>query len=227
MRPGTTGNGHIYYAGMDNNAGAGGSGSRRSSPATRAGIPPANPAEHTKYLTYPQTHVLSASQASYDAEHRRDHPPHPARRRRQPGRRTPRSTASPRSPPPRPRRSPRRTLFNLIDADDAVRARDRRAGDGRGRAVAVGGRWRAGGANGAGGLRTACSKATGRRDRSGARQGEAGHEAVACCGNCSRTGALAAARRHGLLLRVPEGSPRRICHGGTAARLARRASGVL
>src|SRR5205807_5832137 len=33
-----------------------------------AGIPPSNPGEHTKYLAYPQTKALSASQASYDAK---------------------------------------------------------------------------------------------------------------------------------------------------------------
>jgi hypothetical protein len=67
VRPGTTGNGDIYYAGMDNNAGAGGSGKPSFFAGSTAGIPPANPGEHTKFLTYPQTHVLSASQASYNA----------------------------------------------------------------------------------------------------------------------------------------------------------------
>jgi hypothetical protein len=65
VMPGTTGNGHIFYAGMDNNASGGGT------PTFFAGdtscIPgPGNPAEHCKYLTYPQTTVLSASQASYN-----------------------------------------------------------------------------------------------------------------------------------------------------------------
>lgn len=64
--PGTTGNGHIYYAGMDNNAGLGGSGTPSFFAGDTAGIPPANPEEHTKYFAYPQTHVLSSSQASYD-----------------------------------------------------------------------------------------------------------------------------------------------------------------
>ena len=41
--------------------------SRRSSTATPPGFPPANAAEHTKYLSYPQTHQLSSSQASYNA----------------------------------------------------------------------------------------------------------------------------------------------------------------
>jgi hypothetical protein len=66
--PGTTGNGDIYYAGMDNNAGAGGVGTPTFFAGDTAGIPPANPGEHTKYLTYPQTDLLSSSQASYDAK---------------------------------------------------------------------------------------------------------------------------------------------------------------
>jgi len=66
--PGTTGNGHIYYVGMDNNAGVGGSGTPTLFTGETAGIPPANPGEHTKYLTYPQTTILSSSQASYDAK---------------------------------------------------------------------------------------------------------------------------------------------------------------
>jgi hypothetical protein len=68
VRPGTTGNGNIYYAGMDNNQGAGGSGQPTFFAGDTAGIPPANSAEHTKYLAYPQTHTLSSSQASYDAK---------------------------------------------------------------------------------------------------------------------------------------------------------------
>jgi hypothetical protein len=65
VTPGETGNGHIFYAGMDNNAGAG-------APTFFAGdtscIPgPGNPADHCKWITYPQTTVLSGSQASYDA----------------------------------------------------------------------------------------------------------------------------------------------------------------
>jgi hypothetical protein len=67
VKPGATGNGDIYYAGMDNNAGAGGSGSPTFFAGDTAGIPPANPAEHTKYLAYPQSHLLNGSQASYDA----------------------------------------------------------------------------------------------------------------------------------------------------------------
>lgn len=66
VKPGTTGNGDIYYAGMDNNQGAGGSGKPTFFAGDTSGIPPANSAEHTKYLAYPQTHLLSASQASYD-----------------------------------------------------------------------------------------------------------------------------------------------------------------
>ena len=64
VRPGTTGNGHIYYAGMDN----GGGGSPTFFDGETAGIPPSNPGEHTKYLAYPQTNKLSSSQASYDAK---------------------------------------------------------------------------------------------------------------------------------------------------------------
>jgi hypothetical protein len=64
--PGTVGNGHIYYAGMDNNAGAGGTGTPTFFVGDTAGVPPANPAEHTKYLTYPQTRLLTGSQASYN-----------------------------------------------------------------------------------------------------------------------------------------------------------------
>jgi hypothetical protein len=66
VTPGHTGNGHIYYAGMDNN------GAGTGVPSFFAGdtscIPgPGNPAEHCKYLTYRQTTKLSASQASYNA----------------------------------------------------------------------------------------------------------------------------------------------------------------
>jgi hypothetical protein len=65
--PGQTGNGDIYYAGMDNNAGVGGSGTPSFFDGNTASVPPANPEEHAKYLTYPQTNVLSSSQASYNA----------------------------------------------------------------------------------------------------------------------------------------------------------------
>jgi hypothetical protein len=64
VQPGTTGNGHIFYAGMDNNQGTGGSGQPTFFDGDTAGIPPANAAEHTKYLSYPQTHQISGS---YDA----------------------------------------------------------------------------------------------------------------------------------------------------------------
>ncbi|HET9718442.1 MAG TPA: hypothetical protein VFP55_00025, partial [Solirubrobacteraceae bacterium] len=64
--PGTTGNGHIYYAGMDDNQGAGGSGTPTFFVGDTAGFPPSNPEEHTKFLTYPQSHLLSGSEASYN-----------------------------------------------------------------------------------------------------------------------------------------------------------------
>jgi hypothetical protein len=64
VRPGQVGNGHIYYAGMDNNGG----GTPTFFDGETAGVPPANPGEHTKYLAYPQTNTLSAKQASYDAK---------------------------------------------------------------------------------------------------------------------------------------------------------------
>ncbi|MGA9858933.1 MAG: hypothetical protein WBQ18_13805 [Solirubrobacteraceae bacterium] len=67
VKPGADGNGDIYYVGMDNNAGAGGGGKPTFFAGDTAGLPPANSAEHTKYLTYPQTHELSAAQANYDA----------------------------------------------------------------------------------------------------------------------------------------------------------------
>jgi hypothetical protein len=66
VTPGKTGNGHIYYVGMDNNAGIGGSGNPTFFDGDTAGLPPANAAEHTKYMTFPKTHVLNGSQASYD-----------------------------------------------------------------------------------------------------------------------------------------------------------------
>ena len=64
VRPGTTGNGHIFYAGMDDNEG----GTPTFFDGETAGIPPSNPGEHTKYLAYPQTNTLSASNGSYDAK---------------------------------------------------------------------------------------------------------------------------------------------------------------
>jgi len=63
--PGTTGNGHIYYVGMDN-AGLGGSGTPTFFAGDTAGVPFDQPGEHTKYMTFPQTHTLSSSQAAYD-----------------------------------------------------------------------------------------------------------------------------------------------------------------
>lgn len=68
VTPGKTGNGDIFYAGMDNNAGTGGSGTPSFFVGNTAGIPPANPEEHTKYITFPQTDVLKSSQASYNAK---------------------------------------------------------------------------------------------------------------------------------------------------------------
>ena len=41
---------------------------RKEGTTETAGIPPSSPAEHTKYLAYPQTNKLSSSQASYDAK---------------------------------------------------------------------------------------------------------------------------------------------------------------
>ncbi len=68
VQPGTTGNGHIFYAGMDNNQGTGGSGQPSFFDGDTASLlVPSNPAEHTKYLAYPQTHSLSGSEASYNA----------------------------------------------------------------------------------------------------------------------------------------------------------------
>ena len=62
VTPGVTGNGHIYYAGMDSNGG----GSPTFFDGDTAGVPPPNPGEHTKYMTFPQTNALGPSQASYD-----------------------------------------------------------------------------------------------------------------------------------------------------------------
>jgi len=65
VTPGRTGNGHIYYAGMDNNGG--GTGVPTFFAGDTSCIPgPGNPAEHCKYLTYPQTTTLSAAQAGYN-----------------------------------------------------------------------------------------------------------------------------------------------------------------
>ncbi len=66
VTPGQTGNGHIYYAGMDNN------GTGNGTPTffdgdTSCIPPPGNAADHCKYMTFPQTHGLSGSNASYNA----------------------------------------------------------------------------------------------------------------------------------------------------------------
>jgi hypothetical protein len=68
VTPGQTGNGDIFYVGMDNNDGTGGTGTPSFFDGNTASIPPPNPEEHAKYLTYPQTNVLSASRASYNAQ---------------------------------------------------------------------------------------------------------------------------------------------------------------
>ena len=67
VTPGQTGNGDIFYAGMDNNQGVGGTGTPSFFVGNTTCIPPSNPAEHCKYLAFPQTDVLTSSQASYDA----------------------------------------------------------------------------------------------------------------------------------------------------------------
>ena len=61
VRPGSTGNGHIFYAGMDNNQGTGGSGKPTFFAGDTAAVPPPNSAEHTKYMAYPQTHAIRGS----------------------------------------------------------------------------------------------------------------------------------------------------------------------
>jgi hypothetical protein len=67
ITPGATGNGHIYFVGMDNNQGAGGNGTPSFFDGETDSIPPPNAAEHTKFMTFPQAHKLGASQASFDA----------------------------------------------------------------------------------------------------------------------------------------------------------------
>ena len=62
VSPGTVGNGLIYYAGMDNNAG---SGTPTFFEGTTGCVPPNNAEEHCKYLTYPQTNTIKGS---YDAQ---------------------------------------------------------------------------------------------------------------------------------------------------------------
>ena len=130
ITPGSTGNGHIYYAGMDNNQGTGGAGSPTFFAGDTTGIPPNNPAEHTKYFAYPQTHVLNASQASYDKGTGVITLNIPLRRRGQSGRRDPALQ----------RDRVHRHLGRAPVGDQpiqphrrhhSVRARDRRPGDGR------------------------------------------------------------------------------------------------
>ena len=57
--PGTVGNGLIYYAGMDNNAA--GTGTPTFFAGSTGCVPPNNPEEHCKYLTYPQTKAIKGS----------------------------------------------------------------------------------------------------------------------------------------------------------------------
>jgi hypothetical protein len=68
--PGTSGNGHIYYLGMDNNQGAGGSGTPSFFVGDTSSIPTpnSNPQLATSYITYPQSKTLSSSQASYNSK---------------------------------------------------------------------------------------------------------------------------------------------------------------
>jgi hypothetical protein len=55
-----------FYVGMDNNAG--GKGKATFFAGSTSSIPPANPQEHAKYLTFPQTHLLKASAASFNTK---------------------------------------------------------------------------------------------------------------------------------------------------------------
>jgi hypothetical protein len=63
VTPGKPGNGQIYYAGMDNNAA--GSGTPSFFAGSTVCVPQSNPAEHCKYLAYPQTTPIKGS---YDAK---------------------------------------------------------------------------------------------------------------------------------------------------------------
>jgi hypothetical protein len=63
VRPGRTGNGDIYYAGMDNNAG--GSGKPSFFAGDTASVPPPNSANPALFMTFPQTRMLGRRQASY------------------------------------------------------------------------------------------------------------------------------------------------------------------
>ncbi len=58
-------NGHVYYLGMDDNAGGSGKPSFFAGD-TSAIPPPGNAADHTKYFTFPQSTILAAKQASYN-----------------------------------------------------------------------------------------------------------------------------------------------------------------
>jgi hypothetical protein len=60
-------NGHVYYVGMDDNAGAGGPGTPSFFAGDTSAIPPpGNTADHTKYFTFPQSRLLSKKQAAYN-----------------------------------------------------------------------------------------------------------------------------------------------------------------
>jgi hypothetical protein len=59
IHPGQVGNGLIYYAGLDNNAA--GTGTPTFFEGTTSCVPPGNPEEHCKYLTYPQTNTINGS----------------------------------------------------------------------------------------------------------------------------------------------------------------------
>jgi hypothetical protein len=61
VKPGQTGNGDIFYAGMDNNAGAGGTGAVSFFVGNTACVPATNPEEHCKYLAFPQTTAVPGS----------------------------------------------------------------------------------------------------------------------------------------------------------------------
>ena len=64
VTPGQTGNGHIYYAGMDN----AGTGTPTFFDGDTSCIPPpGNAADHCKYMTFPQTHGLAGTSGAYDA----------------------------------------------------------------------------------------------------------------------------------------------------------------
>lgn len=64
VTPGKVGNGTIFYAGMDNNAGVGGTAKPSFFIGSTSCVPVNNPEEHCKYMTYPHT---TAIQGSYNA----------------------------------------------------------------------------------------------------------------------------------------------------------------